>query len=396
MTSTTKLSEFNPARGRHASYWSGWDGPMCPRGRLLWHGRSSETTRWTHVPPGEALVVERTGEREVLFKGLAETGAAVAERVDYRRAGGASRKVPRIKRRGLLNNSILAQACDIVIEALKERGLEPQAGSRFSEELSHVEPEERRRWLLEYVTQNTWSLLNGILDQVYKLGSCIYSINPSPVSVAEFILLRSIIEYSYKLSYLTVLDVDADERIKRAIECAHEDLVAYERLPSRLRSNSAQHRRPFLEEWYKEITGKQKPKHPLRARDLFDDLGGSNEEWQRIAGEWPADRGGKAVNPAYQSGYAIWSAITHGNAWAIAHFGLTKDGSDDDDPRWFPGLNPDTIHNCEELAVRLLQHAFGFSVQLMNHRGLDAGAMNRLEEVIARIREPRVSGSCRN
>ena len=290
-----------------------------------------------------------------------------------------------------MNNPILAQACDIVIEALKERGLEPQAGSRFSEELSQVEPEERRRWLREYVTQNTWSLLNGILDQVYKLGYCIYSINPSPVSVAEFILLRSIIEYSYKLSYLTVLDVDADERIKRAIECAHEDLIAYERLPSRLRANSAQHRRPFLEEWYKEITGKQKPKQRLRARDLFDDLGGSNEEWQRISGEWPADRGGKSVNPAYQSGYAIWSAITHGNAWAIAQFGLTKDGNDDDHPRWFPGLNPDTIHNCEELAVRLLQHSFGFSVQLMDHRGLDTGAMNRLEEVIARIREPRVN-----
>ena len=314
-----------------------------------------------------------------------ETGAAATCPVRDSGASGASLRISKTRQRDLLNNPTLYQACDIVIEALKERGLELKARSRFSEELSQVEQEERRRWLREYVTQNIWALLNGILDQVYKLGTCLYSINPSPVSVAEFILLRSILEHTYKLSYLTVLDVGADERIKRALECA------YERLPSRLRSNSVPHRRAFLEEWYKETTGKQMPKQPIRARDLFDNLGGSNEEWQRTAREWPADRGGKSVNPAYQSGYSIWSAITHGNAWAIAHFGMTKDDSEDEHPRWIPGLDPDTIHNCEELAVRLLQHSFEFSVQLMDYRGLDVGVMNRLEEVIARIQDPRMT-----
>ena len=291
----------------------------------------------------------------------------------------------------MLSNRFLTEACDIVIQFLNDRGLEPEVDSHFSEELAQIQSEERRKWLRDYVYQHTYWLLQGLLDQVYKLEACMTTVNLAITAVGEYVLLRSILEYSYRLDYLTVLDIGASERVKRSIEYSYTDLKAYEGLPSNLRSPSSQSQSQFLEEWYKEIAGEKKLNKRKQVKHVMDNLGGANEEWQHIRGEWPTDGRGTPINPVYQSGYAIWSAITHGDPWAIRHFGLTKANREEEDAQWFPGLDLNTTHKMQDLVVRLLQHSFGYSVQLMHRGGLHVGTMNRLEEVIARIQETNVA-----
>ena len=116
-------------------------------------------------------------------------------------------------------------------------------------------------------------------------------------------------------------------------------------------------------------------------------LGGPNQVWNAVVSDWPNDGRGQPMNPVYQSGYGIGSAISHGRAWAIRHFGLTKCSTEGEEPRWMPGLDSNSILNIQESGVRLLQHSFGYSVQLMHRGGLDTGTMNRLNRVIERIWE---------
>ena len=196
------------------------------------------------------------------------------------------------------------------------------------------------------------------------------------VSVTEPILLRSILEYGYRLAYLADIEIGANQRIERAIELSYGDLQAYERLPSELQANSVRDELQFLCEWY----GDQRPGKKLKShkvRDIFDKIGDPDESWL-------IDKGGRLVNPTYQRGYAIQSAISHGHPWAVRHFGVPKIGESGQHSRWLPGLNTKTRQNCQASAGTILQYSFGLAVQLL--RGiLDAGTMNKLGEQLARI-----------
>ena len=293
----------------------------------------------------------------------------------------------------LLLHGLLTEACNTIVQALNDRELKLEPGSHFSNELERIQSDEKRQWMRSYVFEHTYWLLDGLIDLGFKLDVCVNAINPTFASVGEYVLLRSMLEYAYRLAYLTVLDIEANERAKRAIECAYYDLTAYEHLPSGIRSNSVGPRRQSLVEWYREITGGQdltrrdgRPRRE-RVRDFFDDLGGPNQVWNAVVSDWPNDGRGQPMNPVYQSGYGIGSAISHGRAWAIRHFGLTKCSTEGEEPRWMPGLDSNSILNIQESGVRLLQHSFGYSVQLMHRGGLDTGTMNRLNRVIERIWE---------
>ena len=296
---------------------------------------------------------------------------------------------PPCKRRDnqMNSGSVIAGMCDIVIATLNKEGLERREGSPFTRELDEIQSQERREWLGDYVWQRTYLLLHGAIDQAYQLDACINNPNPALVSVTQYILLRSIQEYTTRLAYLVDLKIEPTERIRRAIELYHADLFAYENLPSNLRVHPGQNRETFLSAWYEEITCGKKLNRRYPVRSIFDDLGSPEEEG------WPTDNGGKPINPTYQKGYQIWSAVTHGHLWAIRHYGLTKVGKIGEQTMWLPGgAATRTILSWQEIAGRLLQYAFGFAVQFL-HPSLDTSTMDELEHQIALIQQSKVNAS---
>ena len=177
--------------------------------------------------------------------------------------------------------------------------------------------------------------------------------------------------HSCKLTYLTAPEIGADERIKRAIEIYNVDLHEYERLPLELRTEPSQSQKELVSDWYKEVTGGRRLAQPIQVQSIFDSIGDPSEE------HWPKDRSGKPVNPVYTLGYHINSAITHGNLWAIKHYGLTPVEKAGGVTTALPGLDANGIRSLRKGAATLLQLSFGFAVQFM-HGDLPSGVMNRL------------------
>ena len=271
------------------------------------------------------------------------------------------------------SRGILTDLGDIVIEFLSENGLELRGNSFFSRELGNIPSADRREWLEWHLCENTYFLLHGIIDQAYSLDSILARRNPGTLSVSGSVLLRTMLEYSYKLGFLITPDIAASERIKRAIEVGYADLREYESLPADLKGQPTEDRKHFLQDWYSEITGGSKLVQPIRVRGIFDSIGDPQVE------QWPQDKGGNPKNPIYARGYQINSAVTHGNLWAIKHYGLTHLKRSNGSTATLPGLGPETIRLQQEIAARLLQLSFGLAVQFMQGV-LPASTMNRLEK----------------
>ena len=133
-------------------------------------------------------------------------------------------------------------------------------------------------------SDNAYFLLHGIIDQVYSLDFILTQRNPAIVSITGRVLLRAILEYRYKLAYLTVPDISANERIKRSIKIYHRDLYEYERLPTELKAEPSQDRKEFVREWYKEVAESKEKElnRPISAQSIFDSIGDPEcEEWPR-------------------------------------------------------------------------------------------------------------------
>ena len=122
---------------------------------------------------------------------------------------------------------------------------------------------------------------------------------------------------------------------------------------------------------------------PVRALEIFKELAGEqSDEWGKH--DWVEDGRGSLVPFAYSKGYGIYSAVAHGNSWAIRYYGSTKISSDDGKTIGRPGLDAKTVYNLQVLAGRQLVSSLGFAVQFM--RGtIPAKAMNRMEALIASI-----------
>ena len=80
------------------------------------------------------------------------------------------------------------------------------------------------------------------------------------------------------------------------------------------------------------------------------------------------------------------SAVSHGNSWAMQHYGVTKIRSDDGETVALPGLDAATVYNLQVLAGRKLWLSLGFAVQFMRGH-LPAGAMNKMDTLIASIQK---------
>ena len=128
---------------------------------------------------------------------------------------------------------VLKEMCDTVIDFLEDKGLDLKESSYFAQELGEIRLTERREWITRYLSENVRFLLHGIIDQVYSLDCILASSNPAIVSVSGHVLVRSMLEYGYKLFYLTVAEISGEERIKRAFEINNLDMHEYERLPPR-------------------------------------------------------------------------------------------------------------------------------------------------------------------
>ena len=274
-----------------------------------------------------------------------------------------------------LNDRVLKEMCDTVVDFLEEKGLDVKESSYLAQTLDEIQATERREWIKKYLSENVYFLLHGIIDQVYSLDCVLATSNPAVVSVAGHVLLRSTLDYGYKLAYLTVPEIGADERIKRAIEIYHRDMREYERLPPELKSESGQNRMEFVSEWYKEVSGGVELKRPIPVRSIFDAIGDPELE------EWPRDMGGNPANPVYKEGYRIYSTVTHGNLWAIKHYGLTHVDKSGAITIALPGLDAEGKRLMQRVAGGLLQLSFGFAVQFMDGFA-PSGIMNRMSAQI--------------
>lgn len=215
---------------------------------------------------------------------------------------------------------------------------------------------------------------------MYSLDFILTQRNPAIVSITGRVLLRAILEYRYKLAYLTVPDISANERIKRSIKIYHRDLYEYERLPTELKAEPSQDRKEFVREWYKEVAESKEKElnRPISAQSIFDSIGDPECE------EWPRDVRGKSVNPVHTRGYKVNSAITHGNLWAKKHYGLTHVNKSDGVTTALPGLDAEGTRVLYKVTATLLQSSFGIAVQFM-HGYLPAHVMNRLGDQIGYI-----------
>ena len=269
---------------------------------------------------------------------------------------------------------------EIVIGFLDNEGLGPRGASLFAQQLGEVESPERRAWLKTYLSESAYFLLQGIVDQTCSLDSILATPNPAVVSITGHALFRTILEYAYKLTYLTDPEIGGNTRIRRTIELGYADLCAYERLPSELQGGTSPSPETLLRDWYKEVTEGSELREP-KVRSIFDAVGDPEDD----GFPWPKDGSGKAVNPVYVWGYRVTSPIVHGNLWAIKHHGLTHVSKSGGVTTALPGLDAKAMRLLREGAARSLQLSFGITVQLM-HGHLPSDVMNRLEAHIELIR----------
>ena len=193
------------------------------------------------------------------------------------------------------------------------------------------------------------------------------------------------LEYSSKLTYLT--DPHTSERISRTLKCFYADIQEFRKLPKDLTSPDGrmlvEEQAKLATDWYRELTGGEGNIKPVSALEIFEELAGEKSDaWGKL--DWVEDGRGSLVPFSYSKGYRIYSAVAHGNTWAIQHYGVTKIRSDDGKTVAMPGLDAKTVYSLQVLAGRLLVSSLGFAIQFM--RGLaPSGAMNKLEALIASI-----------
>ena len=195
-----------------------------------------------------------------------------------------------------------------------------------------------------YLSDKTFLLLHGIIDQVHSLNLVLSVPSPAVVEISPYILARTMLEYLSKLAYLT--DPNASERILRTLRCLYADIQEFKKLPKDLVSPTgkrlAEDRCMIAEEWYRELTGGKGKIQAVRVLEIFEELAGEKSD---VLGtfNWVEDGRGSLVPLTYSKGYRIYSAISHGNSWAIQHYGVTKIRNDDGEIIERPRLDAKTV-----------------------------------------------------
>ena len=275
---------------------------------------------------------------------------------------------------------------NVVLRQLNEEKLELREDSFFAEELRNIPVSKRRDLIRTYLCDKTFLLLQGIIDQVHSLNSILSVPSPAAVEVSPFILARTMLEYLSKLTYLT--DPNISERIPRTLRCLYADIQEFRKLPKDLASPTgrmlAEDRCKLAIEWYRELTDGKEKIRAVRVLEILEELAGEKPDvWGN--NNWVEDGRGSLVPLTYSKGYRIYSAVAHGNSWAIQHYGVTKIPNDDGDIIERPGLDAKTVYQLQVLAGSYLIFSLGLATQFMRGH-LPLRAMNELEALNASMR----------
>jgi len=282
---------------------------------------------------------------------------------------------------------ILNQMINVVLRQLDEEKLELSEDSFFAEELRKIPKTKRRELIQTYLCDKTFLLLQGIIDQVHSLNSMLSVPSPAVVEISPYILARTMLEYSSKLAYLT--DPNTSERIPRTLRCLYADIQEFRKLPEDLVSPTgrmlAEDRFKVATEWYRELTGGEGKIRAVRVLEIFEELAGEKSDVLEKF-NWVEDGKGSLVPLTYSKGYRIFSAVAHGNSWAVQHYGVTKFLNDAGEIIERPGLDSKTVNQLQVLAGGHLIYSLGFATQFIPGH-LPHRAMNELEELNTSIRD---------
>lgn len=185
------------------------------------------------------------------------------------------------------------------------------------------------------------------------------------------------LEYQYRLFSLVQWEIEVSDREQRAIEEWNADYKQFSRVAQIFQAGEQKRYfakwEPVLKAWYAELTGSEKIRGPS-VRDIFDRAGIPEPDW-------PTDAGNNPINPLYQSGYSVFSAVEHGHLWAIQRLGMNDA---DAVPLDRPGLDDATILKLQAVGGTLLQSAYGSTKQFASGF-LDSGLMNKLGSYLSDI-----------
>ena len=271
---------------------------------------------------------------------------------------------------------ILHEMCDIV-ESELAHPMRISGQSYFADMLNTVEELDKRHFVQSYVSDVLRMLLLGVIDQ----ARCMALVVDTPgIAVTPFILMRTLIEYGYKITYISDPHIEPEERIRRTLDLWYLDGTQYERLPEEMRSEEGyrleQETKQYLKDWYRELTGQDlKKKH---TKSILDAV------WQAGLETWQENN--EVPNDIYEKGYKLGSAFQHGNIWAIQHYCLDKQ-LEGKGIAMNLHLRPLNAVNLLRLAGTILQGSFGFVVQVVFFP--PAGVINKLAVKIADLEKIR-------
>ena len=265
---------------------------------------------------------------------------------------------------------VLLDICNLVESEMADGAVCLPGKGFFAAELETIQQRERRDFLTNYICESMIALLLGVLDQAKCLA---LSLDTPGIAISPFILMRCLLEYGYKITYLADAGIQPEERIRRSLMLYLTDIREYRKMPWEYRSVAAdQHAsngKEMAGRWYQELTGKQL--NTVSTKAIMDSVWNAGSDM--LQGQDPGQ------NDIYEKGYRSGSVVTHGNTWAIRYFCLEK-RSDTAGTVLIPRLRERVLYGTLEVAARILQLSFGFVVQFGST--LPAHAMNRLEEKI--------------
>lgn len=269
---------------------------------------------------------------------------------------------------------LLTKMSQVVIDHINTDNLPLREYSPFSNELDLVQNQTRRELLRNYTLDATFTLLGSVVEQTRSIDQLL---SIPGTSVSAYILLRSTLEHSHKITYVSDPHINPKERICRVLRLRYAELLDVKKFWGEDQSNVEQElfarQLEPVEKWYQEITHK-KPSR-VSAHEVFTAV------WQ----SGPPYGEDTRKSKVYESFYRTASAVTHGNTAAIKMYCL------DTAPRnggvvssW--RLKANQISEILLLAAGSLKYSLGFVHQLC-FGSVPAGTMNKLERLESQMRQ---------
>ena len=265
---------------------------------------------------------------------------------------------------------ILLEICDLVDSDMAARSVSLPGNGFFADELRAIQQPERREFLKHYICEFMIAQLLGVMDQTRCLALCL---DTPGIAISPYVLIRGLLEYSYRIAYIADPLIDSEERTGRSLKLFVTEYRAYEKMPQGYRSDEAGRdafsRKELAVRWYRELTGKELKRISTEAI---------------MASVWKAGLGtlqeqGPVPNSIYEIGYRTGSVVAHGNTWAIRLFCL-ETRHDEGGNVLTPHLKEQVSSGMLVLAAHILQLSYGFVCQFGNT--LPTSMMNRLKERI--------------